>query len=325
MQKFIVFLLSFVCCVLLYFTIISVGTVFRTDWQLPQSKSNEESEYHLVLITQELDTPFWSQVGVGAKTQAEKEDASLEVWGSYGKNQEDFLKKMEIAIYSQIDGIIVQGLDTEEFTDLIREKASSYGIPVITVANDIPKDASLRRTYVGSNQYLAGQMVAQQLVSDMGESGEVVLMYNSEKEYYQEQRLNGMKEVLKDYPTIQTIEVGTVDKREGIISTTRALLNEKPNLDAFIAVDANITGDMIQELESRSQIEPYYLYSFDDNPESLSLLKQGKLDGILEQSPSEMGKVSVTLMMSWLRNETVPLDWEGYLTDIRMVKVTDMK
>ena len=40
-------------------------------------------------------------------------------------------------------------------------------------------------------------------------------------------------------------------------------------MDAFIAVNANIVGAMIQEIGRRSQVEPYHIYTFDDGPESL--------------------------------------------------------
>ncbi len=137
-------------------------------------------KYRLVLITQELDTLFWDKAGIAAKEQARKDGASLEVWGSYGKNQEDFLKKLEIAIQSKVDGIIVQGLDTPEFKDLVKVKAAFYGIPIITVANDVPKAESLRKTYVGSDQYLAGQLIAEQLIDDMGHEGKVILTFFSD-------------------------------------------------------------------------------------------------------------------------------------------------
>ncbi|KUP03924.1 sugar ABC transporter substrate-binding protein [Bacillus coahuilensis m2-6] len=325
MPKVIITLLSIVCGILFYFTLTSAVHVFQTDWQLPQKKKKDDDQIRLVLITQELETPFWDKVAYGASTKAMEEGAILEVWGSYGSNEEEFLKNMEIAIYSQVDGVIVQGLETEEFAELIKTKASSYGIPVITIANDIPLEDSLRRTYVGSNQYYAGQLMAKELVSDMGGLGEVVLMTSSDRHYYQEQRLNGMKDVLKVYPDIQLIEFETVIKREEIRQTTKEVLNQYPGIQGWLAVDANLTGDMVREIESRSKIEPYFIYSFDDTPESLTLLKQGKLDGILEQSPQDMGEISVGLMMELLRNETAPLNWEGYLTDIQMVKVPDEK
>src|SRR5690606_40139734 len=134
---------------------------------------------------------------------AKEKGVSLEVWGSYGKDQDEFLRLIELAIYSKVDGIIAQGLDTEEFSNLTAIKAASYGIPILTVANDVPMHESLRRTYVGTDQYEAGKLIAKQLLHDMGTAGKVILMSDNYQEYYQEQRLNGILEVLQAYPEVQ--------------------------------------------------------------------------------------------------------------------------
>lgn len=325
MRNTSILLLFIIGSVLLYFTVVSADKAFRSDWKLPQTSKQQSEQLRLVLITQDLDTPFWDKVGRGAHAQAEKNGASLEVWGSYGNDQEDFLKKLEIAIHSKVDGIIVQGLDTDEFKNLTKIKAAFYGIPIIMVANDVPMAESLRKTYVGSDQYLAGKMVAAQLLSDMGDSGNVVIMSGSSEEYYQRQRLQGIQDILKSYPEIQIVSRETTDTRDQVISATQELLNQMPEADAFIAVNAKIAGAMIHEISRRSQVDPYYIYSFDDGPESLSLLKQGKLDGIIEQSPENMGKMSVDLMMKWLSGDTVPLNMNGYFTDIRMLKAMDVR
>ncbi|SET46690.1 ribose transport system substrate-binding protein [Oceanobacillus limi] len=325
MRKIVIIVTAITSVVLFYFTIDAAVGVFRPDWQLPEESDKEPLSNRIVLITQELDTPFWDKVSSGAREQAEKGGANLEIWGSYGNNQKDFLKQIEIAIYSKVDGIIVQGLDTEEFTELTKVKASSYGIPIITVANDVPMDESLRRTYVGSNQYLAGKLIARQLIVDMGTSGEVVLLLDRRKEYYQEQRLAGIQDFVEGFPNVQIIEAEAGNSREEVMAKTKDLLNKYPNADAFIAVNANFAGDMIEEIERRSKVEPYYIYSFDDDSRSLTLLEQGKLDGIIEQSPKKMGEQSVELMMEWLTNETVPLNLEGYLTDIQMIKAMDVQ
>jgi ribose transport system substrate-binding protein len=322
LRKMIILVLGFVFAILFYFTFVSADKVFRSNWQMPRTSAQAQAKYRLVLITQELETPFWDKVGSGAIEQARKDGSSLEVWGSYGKNQEDFLKKIEIAIDSKVDGIIVQGLDTEEFKSLTKIKAAFYGIPIITVANDVPMSESLRRTYVGSDQFRAGQMIANQLLSDMGHAGTVILLGDSRQEYYQQQRLNGIHDVLKNYPNVRTEYAETPDTREQVIATTQDLMNRFPNVDAFVAVNANNAGAMIQEIGRRSQVEPYDIYSFDDSPETLALLKQGKLDGMIEQSPETMGRISVSLMIKWLSGETVPLNSDGYLTDIRMLKAT---
>jgi ribose transport system substrate-binding protein len=320
LRKTVILILGLIGVVLLYFTWISADRVFRSQWQLPRTPVQKQAQYRLVLITQELETPFWDKVGKGAKEQAELDGASIEVWGSYGKNQEDFLKQIEIAIDAKVDGIIVQGLDTVEFKDLTKFKAAFYGIPIITVANDVPMADSLRRTYVGSDQYMAGQMIAKQLISDMGISGTVILLGDSRHEYYQQQRMNGIQDVLRTYPNVRTKYAETPDTREQIIAATQDLMNRLPEVDAFVAVNANFAGAMIQEISRRARVEPFGIYSFDDSPDMAALLGQGKLDGIIEQSPETMGKRSVNLLIKWLRGETVPLRTEGYFTEIRMLK-----
>lgn len=323
MRKISILIICITCLVLGYLTLALTKKALTSGGDLPAAADGQEMKYRLVLITQELDTPFWDKAGIAAKEQARKDGASLEVWGSYGKNQEDFLKKLEIAIQSKVDGIIVQGLDTREFKDLVKIKAAFYGIPIITVANDVPKAESLRKTYVGSDQYLAGQLIAEQLIDDMGHEGKVILMGDKHKEYYLQQRLNGIHDVLKDYPRIRTVYAETTDVREEIIASTQNMLNLNPDTDSFIAIKANIAEAMIQEIGRRSQIEPYYIYSFDDGPDSLSLLKQGKLDGMIEQSPEEMGSLSAELILKWLKDEEVPLKSDGYLTDIRILKAME--
>lgn len=290
---------------------------------MPKFIEQEKLQHRIVLITQDTETPFWNKVGSGAMDQAQKEGASLEIWGSYGNNREDFLKKLEIAIHSKVDGIIVQGLDSDDFKYLTKVKASFYGIPVITVANDVPVQESLRRTYVGSDQYKAGKMIAEELLKDMGSKGKVLITYNSDKEFYQLQRLEGMKEVLESHREIQLVEAETSSSREEVIAATQDILNKWPDVDAIIAINSDIASALVQEISKRSQVEPYYIYSFDDGQDSISLLQEGKIDGLVEQTPEMMGRKSVQLIKGWLTGETMPLNIDGYFTDIRIVKAMD--
>ncbi|MFZ3589945.1 sugar ABC transporter substrate-binding protein [Bacillus sp. DJP31] len=320
MKIYMYVVLGIVSVSLCYLIFVSANIVFSNDLALPKAKKQTDSHYRLVLITRDMDTTFWNKVGRGAARQAVKEGASLEIWGSYSNNSEEFLKKLELAIHSKVDGIIIQGLDTDEFKELTKVKASFNGIPIITVANDVPMKESLRRTYVGSNQFRAGELIARQLLDDMGNKGNVVLLYNSQQEYYQRERVEGINATLNRYPDIKTIHAETSESRDLVISTMRDMLNQMPDVNAFIAVNANMVGPMVQEIGKRSQVEPYFIYSFDDGAESLPLLKEGEIDGVIEQDPEKMGEVSVHQLIKWLNGETVPLDINGYFTNINVLK-----
>ncbi|WP_172198533.1 sugar ABC transporter substrate-binding protein [Saccharibacillus qingshengii] len=323
MHKTISLALGSICAVFLFFTMISAIRFVQSAWQVPQTQMQETDRYRLVLITQDLGTPFWNKVGEGAEEEALRLGANLEVWGTYGEDREDFLKQLEIAIDSKVDGIIVQGMDEDQFDHLTKVKAAFSGIPVITVASDVPMSESMRKTYVGSDARAAGKMLAERLVQDMGAKGTVVLMGDEREEYDQKRRVEGVRGVLDAYPDIRVEEVTTSDEEEKVAAATQAVMNRFPGVSAFVSVDANLTAAMVQEIGRRSQIAPYHLYSFDDNPEILPLLRQGKLDGIVEQSPGEMGQTGVRMMMRWLDGETVPLDTEGYPTAIRFLTTED--
>ena len=323
MRKKVIFVLCSLCAVLGFFTILSVHKVLNSEWELPSAVSSEQERKRIVLITQELDTPFWKLVGQGAASQAEREDVGFEIWGSYGKNQEDFLKQVEIALHSKVDGVIVQGNDTDEFQQLARIKAASYGIPIITVANDVPVEKSLRKTYVGSDHYAAGELLMEQLLDDMGDSGEIILLGDGNLEYSEQLRLNGMEDQLEQYPGIQSIYIESGSSDEEAADAAQNALNQHPNVDAFILLDIRQAHVVMEEISSRTELEPFYLYSFDDGSDASALLTEGKLDAIIEQSPEEMGEKSVEMMMKWLRNEVVPLDSKGYVTDIRIVEGKD--
>ena len=320
MKRYMYIILGIVFVSLCYLIFVSANIVFSNDLALPKTNKKADSQYRLVLITRDMDTTFWNKVGRGASKQAVKEGASLEIWGSYSNNSEQFLKKLELAIHSKVDGIIIQGLDTDEFKELTKVKAAFNGIPIITVANDVPMKESVRRTYVGSNQFRAGGLIARQLLKDMGVKGNVVLLSDSQQEYYQSERLKGINATLEMYPNIKVLYAQTAESRDQVISTMRDQLNQMPDVNAFIAVNANMIGPMVQEIGKRSQVEPYFIYTFDDGPESLPLLEEGKIDGIVEQDPETMGEVSVQQLIKWLNGETVPLDINGYFTNIRILK-----
>ncbi|WP_127534686.1 substrate-binding domain-containing protein [Paenibacillus kobensis] len=328
MRNIVIALLSIGCLVMLYFTLQAASNLAASDTPEPSIRTTamaDSDKLRLVVITQELDTPFWLKFKQGADASAAANGASLEMWGTYSSDRIEFLKQIEIAIASKVDGIIVQGLDTPEFTNLTKIKAAGSGIPVITVANDVPMQDSLRRTYVGSDHFEAGKLIARQLVQKMGTSGKVVLMTSDEEEDYQRQRLKGILQVLAPFPGIETIIVTSGDSREAIVTAIDNVLNKQPDAKAFVAVSAADAAVTIQQIEKRSRVEPYYIYSFDDNPETMTLLKLNKLDALITQSPQAMGELSVKLMVDWLNGKTVPLRPDGYFTGIRVLKAEDAK
>lgn len=325
MRRLPIWLLMAGSVVLLYFTLVTAYRVFSSDLPLPTLKEERSDRYRVVLISQDLDTPFWSEVEKGALEVVDEYGVSLDVRGSFGRNERDFLNNLEIAIVSKVDGIIVQGLDTEPFIQLTKLRATRYGIPIITIANDVPASESLRRTYVGSDHREAGRMIARQLLLDMGLAGKVYLIASDHEEHFQKARLEGILEVLDSHALIETEIVTSGEAREQIAQTVNEALNREPATRAYIAVADTFASVIAEEIGKRYRVEDFYIYSFDSSPEMLSLLEQRKIDALIVQSPADMGRESVRLMVEWLEGKHLPLDTTGYFTDIQIAKAAQKR
>lgn len=70
--------------------------------------------------------------------------------------------RINIAISSKVDGIILEGDDSEETAELI-EKATKNGIPVVTVLTDCV--GSSRKSFIGLNNYSLGTEYGDELAS----------------------------------------------------------------------------------------------------------------------------------------------------------------
>ncbi len=94
MRKLFIVSLSICCIVLFGFTLSSIIQIFHYDLSAPaELTGGQDSAYRLVLITQEMDTPFWDSVEKGATLAAKQRGVELAVWGQLRYESGRFSKK----------------------------------------------------------------------------------------------------------------------------------------------------------------------------------------------------------------------------------------
>lgn len=319
MRRLVIGLLCAAFATISAMTIHTMNRVFSFDFSVPAASWEDQNRHRLVLISRERDTPFWSELEQGAFAAAERHGVSLEAWGTFGLNEADFLRNLELAIASRVDGIIAQGLDVEAFKRLTAIRAAEYGIPVITVGSDVPVEESMRRTYVGSNHREAGRLLARRLIADMGEEGRVVLLASERREHFERERLAGILQVIGEYPGIASEVAESGGTSEEVARVVHDRLNAHPDTKAFISVAYSNAGVIAREIGKRFRTADFYLYAFDENPDTMLLMREGVISGLIAQDPYRMGEWSVDLMVRWLSGIDLPLDMEGYYTDIRVL------
>lgn len=143
------------------FVITLVGLIVFS-MQIEQSRAvaaERPKEYQnwYVLITEDPNNVFWDSVFQSMCEEGNSNDAYVEKLGDNLSEDYSVLELMEIAIASDVDGIILEAEDTDEINTMIR-KASAAGIPVVTVLQDT--SSRHRKSFVGPSNYNLGREYA---------------------------------------------------------------------------------------------------------------------------------------------------------------------
>nr|WP_304214866.1 sugar-binding protein [Fredinandcohnia onubensis] len=278
------------------FTIYFYEQVQTINQEMEEVYSPEASlpTYHFVLIVEEMEHEYWQLIGEGAKNAGQKYGVVVEYIGPERSNTEEQLKLFDKAIKSKVDGIIVQGLN-EHFTDMIN-KAERQNIPVVTIDTDSPE--SMRHAYIGSDNYMAGQLAGKALVEDTNGVANVGIITGSLDNPHHLERVEGFKDVVEQ---VEGIEIVAVEEskitRVEVEEKAYNILTEHENITAFFGTSSYNGIGIVSAANSLQKENDMYVITFDTIDENMELLKNGEIEAIVEQHPLEMGYLSVERMV----------------------------
>ncbi|HET6872069.1 MAG TPA: sugar-binding protein [Sporolactobacillaceae bacterium] len=260
--------------------------------------------YHFVLIPEEVRNPYWQMVKKGADEAGREDKAVIEYTGPIQTSISEHIRFIDEAISSKVDGIITQGLSPSQMTSVIN-KAVEQGIPVITIDTDAPN--SKRAAYVGTDNYEAGVTAGLALAKATHGKANVAIIIGSEVSANQQQRVKGFRDALKAYPKIKIVAMESSNiSRIQAAEKTFDIYKQHPDVNAFFGTSA-LDGLGIASVTSSSlsKTKPFII-GFDDLPDTLNYIKEGKINETVAQEPYLMGYRSVKLMIALLKGEQIP-------------------
>lgn len=268
--------------------------------------SNEASDkepYHVVLLSQELDNPYWRSIEQGAREASTKYGMQLAYTGPLRINPNEQIKLLEKAIAAKADALLVQGINDPQFVDLINQ-AVSERIPVITIDTDEP--SSRRLTYVGTNNLDAGKIMGGLVATAAGHKGQVAVLIGNEQSPNQQLRLEGFRSVIAQYPELSLVAVRSSNiSRLQAAGEAEELLLQYPQLDYMVGLSA-LDGIGIAEAAERSKQSGLHIFAFDALEETLERITSGKIKATIVQQPYNMGYDAISLLNDYLHGETLP-------------------
>lgn len=229
-------LLAVIVFLMVIITIISLIYIRKQAEKVQQvPQSHIEYKRHYAFITESFEDTFWSEVYQEARQFGEEEEIYLEWMGmdlAIDYSKEELLK---IAIASGVDGIILEGDESEAVRELVN-RAEEQGIPVVTVMTD--SAASRRQSFVGIGGYNLGREYGRQIVRIATTETRKALIFvdDGEENDGQDSVINGIKETLANEGNHLNLDLETVNISENVLlgedTVTYATLNG--DADAFL-------------------------------------------------------------------------------------------
>ncbi len=163
-NKIVVTVLAGIVLVLFIATVAGLFYYREMIRKLGEVHEEEFTEYPRLYayIAEDPDSQLSNRIYKEIAEYAVENDCYVEMTGQNLSTSYSKADRMNIAISSKVDGIILEGDDSKETAELI-DKATANGIPVVTVLSDC--QTSSRKSFVGLNNFSLGSEYGEELAA----------------------------------------------------------------------------------------------------------------------------------------------------------------
>lgn len=250
---------------------------------------NANPKYHFAMICENMDDPFWLSVKKGVERASEEFNVAVEFNWPRSDNAEEQAKCLDMAIVSNVDGIVTYTWNEAETGKLIN-KGVDKNIPFVTIRTDSKN--SRRAAFVGVNTFTAGSEIGRMLIAATGGKGHAAVLVSNEETggaVVQNLMISGITDALKSTPELR-LEIVEYNYANflSLEDTIQSLLINQPQLNAIIATNEKDTTLVAQRLIDLNKVK-YSIIGYGDTPEILRYIGNGVIFGTVSADHEQMG------------------------------------
>lgn len=264
-----------------------------------------DSDEFYVLISANLQVPYWQAAGAGFSNAASQMKVRSDFQGPQTYDTKAERDALDAAVQKKATGILLAVTDPALLKDSI-DKAVAAGIPVITIDSDAP--ASKRLFFIGTNNYQAGMAGGKRLAHELKDKGNVVVFTMPEQANLQD-RLRGYRDALESHPEIKITRVVDIqgDPRIAFDTTTQIIGKERDKVDAFVCLEAQSGKEVAGVLDSY-HVTGKVVMAMDTDPETLDWIQKGGIAATIAQKPYTMAFVGLQMLDNLYHHKPPSLD-----------------
>jgi ribose transport system substrate-binding protein len=270
----------------------------------PSITGLNDFRYHFVMIGRTTEEIYWKQVHTGAGNVAGLENAALEYYGTRFLNLKELERYFDMAILSNVDGILISVPNEPTFHSLIDE-ATAKKIPLVILSTDI--ESGKKTSFVGINTYDLGLQTGLTLARSVNGKCQVAVLVNSNYSAASYKRyLQGIQTAIQSAPNIN-IRLVLNSKGESISAEeqTQSLLKNYPEIGAIVCSDASDTLGVAKVVVDLNRVTQVAIIGAGLTTEIIPYIKRGVIRGVLADDPRQLGAQAMLALLRLKQGKSI--------------------
>ena len=251
------------------------------------------AEQHTVaLVAKSTETEFWLSVFAGAEAAATEYNLKVSISGP--ETEEDYESQNRMvaeAVAAGAEALVFSAIDYENNASAI-DDAARAGVKIVAIDSSVASD--MVSTYIGTDNYAAGQMAAQAALDRVeGELVVGIVNYDISSANGQE-RERGAVALLDESGRAEVVAViNTLAEAGQARDDTADMLAEHPEINVLLAFNEPTSVGAAEAVSELGLSESVFLVGFDSNVATVDGLQEGSVDALVVQNPYAMGYLGV--------------------------------
>ena len=267
--------------------------------------SGGEAKYQIAVVPKSVGFNFWTRVKQGAQAAASELDSVSITWKGTSSESDvaGQVKILESFVNQGVDAIVVAATDSRGLVSVL-ESAKKQGITVVTI--DSNTEPQVSSSFIATDNRKAAGKAAELIASVTDSTGKVGLIPYIAGASTSNQREQGFKQALKQYPNLELVATrySNSDYNQAM-TVTEDMLTSHSDLDAIFAANEPSVLGAAQAIRSRGKKGEISLVGFDASPREIEGVKKGLIHGLIVQSPFRMGYKGVMTAYDAIKGKSV--------------------
>lgn len=266
----------------------------------------------MIVKTRNADYDFWELTRKGAEIAAREYGMKLHFDGPENETEiEEQIKLVEKAIDEKPKAIVLAAVDFVHL-DQVVERATKYGIPVITIDSGIHSELPI--SHIATDNKEAGKSLGNkiyELVEGQGSVGIISFIRGTQTAIDREAG------IMEAFEAFNNVDIAGVKYCNGDseIAYEQAIkmIQDNPSIKGMIGTNQQALEGIVKAIKMLGRSEDIKVVGFDSSIGLIRDLDKGYVDALLVQKPINMGYLSVEVAYSIDKNEVIePFISTGY-------------